>query len=611
MTLTVPPSPNPSPEPDPRSLLILYATETGNAQDVADRVARHCRRIAFQCRVVSAEAFSAPELLSEPLVVFVVSTTGSGVEPRSMSAFWAQLLRADLPPDLFEDLSFAVFGLGDSAYEKFNWAAKKLSRRLASLGAHEIVDRGEGDDQHPLGLDGAFQPWSERLIAKLVELHPLPPGVEVIPETSIPPPRVAIDVAPETEAERKTGEPETDDLLEADKAFHTAVVRENTRLTAEGWYQDVRHLEFEFDGRDNIQYAPGDVALIHPVFPAAEVQDFLEILHWDDIADTPITITRTMEDQTLPDHLPLYPQRTTLRTLIARHVDFRAVPRRSFFQYLRYFTSDEREVETLDDWLSPAGGDDLYEYCHRPRRTIHEVMSEFRNVRVPKDYIFDLLPPLRPRQFSIASSNKENPKIVQLCVAVVKYRTTLKVPRRGACTTYLAGLKPGDKLRVAIQKGMIALPPSPSIPVICVGPGTGVAPMRALIQERIHDGSSSNTLYFGCRSATQDEHYAAEWAALAARQQLVYRVAHSRDGKEGEARVYVQDRIREDAKRVWELLRSGAWVYISGSSNKMPAGVKAALADVVEREGGYARHEAVRYVDGMIREGRFFEECWS
>ena len=154
-----------------RSLLILYATETGNAQDTADRIARQCRRIAFQCRVLSMDAYSVvgtmlnnrvallihkqfssqPELIAEKFVIFVVSTTGSGTEPRSMTSLWRMLLRSDLPVDLFEDLYFAVFGLGDTSYEKFCWAAKKLSRRMSSLGATEVCERGEGDDQHQLG----------------------------------------------------------------------------------------------------------------------------------------------------------------------------------------------------------------------------------------------------------------------------------------------------------------------------------------------------------------------------------------------------------------------------------------------------------------------------
>ena len=154
---------------DDRALTILYATETGTAQDVADRLARVCRCLHIHARVHSMDAYSpvcclstaaAPpvihditqaELINEHLVIFVVSTTGSGREPRAMTPLWQMLLRADLPEDLFEDLHFAVFGLGDTAYEKFCWPAKLLSRRLEALGAIELCARGEGDEQHHLG----------------------------------------------------------------------------------------------------------------------------------------------------------------------------------------------------------------------------------------------------------------------------------------------------------------------------------------------------------------------------------------------------------------------------------------------------------------------------
>ncbi len=200
---------------------------------------------------------------------------------------------------------------------------------------------------------------------------------------------------------------------------------------------------------------------------------------------------------------------------------------------------------------------------------------------------------------------------MQLCIAIVQYRTFLKIPRRGVCTTWLADLQPGHQLRIGFQKGFITLP-SPSTPVICIGPGTGVAPMRAVIQDRTHDGVSSNTLYFGCRSASKDQHYGDEWAAYAQACQLTYRAAFSRDGPEGTARTYVQDLIRADAERVWELVgERGAWVYISGSANKMPAAVRAAIAHAVETVGGREEAEAIEYVANMEREGRLVEECWS
>ncbi|KAF6749571.1 hypothetical protein DFP72DRAFT_539431 [Ephemerocybe angulata] len=581
----------------PRELLILYATETGNAQDCADYIARQCRRIAFRCRVVNVDAYSLPDLIEEPLVVFVLSTTGSGVEPRAMTALWNMLLRADLPGDLFEDLPFAVFGLGDTSYEKFCWAAKMLSRRMKTLGATEICERGEADEQDPLGIDGALIPWTEKLLATLCQLAPSTTELEDATNAT-PPSRVILEQASQLDPV---------DPIVKDTRYHKASVKVNERITSPDWYQDVRHLEFEF--QDDIKYDPGDVAVIHPIAEPDDVQSFLEIVNWLDKADTPFIIRRHAEDQSLPDFLP---EVSTLRTIFTRYLDFNAVPRRNFFQYMRYFTEDELETEKLDDFLSPEGSDELYEYCQKVRRTIKEVLTEFRHVHIPIDYIFDVFPPLRPRHFSIASSIQKHPHQAHLCVAIVKYRTKLKIPRRGVCSTYLSQLQIGDTLRIGFLKGLIRLPPDDSTPVICVGPGTGVAPMRALIEERVHRGATANTLYFGCRSEAKDQHYGDEWRRMADAGSLVYRTAFSRDGPEGVRRTYVQDRISEDAQRVWELVgEQQAWIYISGSSNKMPKAVKEAIAKAVQDYGGYSEEEANDYVNNMVKQGRLMEECWS
>ncbi|CAA7262674.1 unnamed protein product [Cyclocybe aegerita] len=591
----------PETEEEPRELLILYATETGNAQDAADYIARQCRRIDFDCHVASIEQCSFTDLLAQELVLFVISTTGSGVEPRSMTTFWNNLLRSDLPPNAFEDLYYSVFGLGDSAYEKFCWAAKKLSRRMESLGGVQIQERGEGDEQHPLGIDGALKPWTDEVIEALLEMFPLPRDIEMIPVSDIPPARVQLNPASQ-ETFEKAQEP-----LKTDLTYHTATVKANTRMTASDWNQDVRRFEFSFE--EDISYSPGDVAVIHPSMSTKDIDGFLATMEWDEEADEPFEIEQIMFDQTLSDHLP---HTTTLRELFTRFLDFNAVPRRTFFQYLRYFTDDDLEKEKLDEFLSPEGADELYEYCYRVRRTIWEVLTEFRHVAIPRDYIFDVFPPLRPREFSIASSIKKHPREIHLCVAIVKYRTKLKIPRKGVCTTFLSTLNPGDTLQIGLKKGMIELPPKAKTPVICVGPGTGIAPMRAVIEERIESGALSNTLYFGCRSTSKDHHFGEEWKKYAEEKGLVYRAAFSRDGKEGEKRVYVQDLIREDAERIWKLVgEQEGWVFISGSSNKMPAAVKESIVFAVQKYGEYSEELAKQYVHDMVREGRLIEECWS
>ncbi|KAF7330350.1 NADPH-dependent diflavin oxidoreductase 1 [Mycena venus] len=588
-------------EPEQRSVLILYATETGTSQDVAERLARQCRRIHFTCRVLSTDKYSLSDLISETLVLFVISTTGSGAEPRSMTSMWKTLLRSDLPADLFDDLSFAVFGLGDTAYEKFCWPAKKLSRRLASLGATEICERGEGDDQDPLGVDGALESWMEKIMQALLFAYPLPPDVEVIPAAAIPSPRVSMVEDPSFTTPSSSA---------AEPGFYSATVKCNNRITAEDWYQDVRHFEFAFDDEiRHTRFSPGDVAVIRPLALSSDVESFLDSVGWLDVADVPFRIEHTMSGPTSLFR-SISPDTVAPRVLFTHYLDFNAVPRRSFFEYLRHFTSDELEREKLEEFLSREGADDLYDYCYRVRRTIREVLAEFRHVKIPMEYIFDVFPPLRPRQFSIASSAKHFPSQIHLCVAIVKYRTKLKVPRRGVCTTFLASLKPGDTVEIGLQAGLIKLP-ADNAPVICIGPGTGIAPMRAVIQERLHMGATDNTLYFGCRSAIKDQHYASEWRSCASAGDLAYRAAFSRDGPEGTKRIYVQDLLQEDAERIWTLLNAGASVFISGSSNKMPAAVKSALRFAAETHGKLEEAAAAEFITIMEGRGRLIEECWS
>jgi len=330
---------------------------------------------------------------------------------------------------------------------------------------------------------------------------------------------------------------------------------------------------------------------------------------WASEADKAYHVMVRLGEQPLPPHIP---PTLTLREVFTKYLDINAVPRRSFFELLQYFTTDDMEREKLHEFCTIEGQQDLYDYCQRVRRTIREILSDFRSVKVPKDYVFDLFPPMRPRQFSIASSFNAHPKEVHLCVAIVNYRTKLRTPRRGVCTTYLSSLAEGSRVALDIQRGFIRPPDDLERPIICVGPGTGIAPMRALIEEREVNGAKNNTLYFGCRSAAKDQHYRDEWAAREQAGTLRYRLSCSRDGQEGKAKVYVQHLMEEDAQLIWEILgeRNGS-LYISGSSNKMPVAVKKAVELAALTQGGLTEDEAKLFVTGLEREGRLFEECWN
>ncbi|KAF9511508.1 hypothetical protein BS47DRAFT_1373014 [Hydnum rufescens UP504] len=561
------------------------ASETGNAEDAAERIGRQLRRRHFRTRTVAMDAFDIPNLFDENLVLFVCSTTGNGAEPHNMTAFWNALLRADLPADLLDHLDIAVFGIGDSSYERFCWASKKLHRRLLALGAHQILDRADADEQHYLGVNGTLDTWLKSLGTALDELYPLPPHLSILPDASTP---------------------NLDSNFCLFKA--PACLGSMRRITHPDWFQDVRHIEFDvLDDISINQIRTGDVAVLFPANDPADVNYFISRQNWESIADNVYEIRNVDRDRPVPQHIPIH---LTLRELITQYLDIAAVPRLSFFEFCKNFADDARERERLEEFCSPEGQDDLFDYCQRPRRTILEVLAEFKSVKIPLDYVLDVFSVIRPRKFSIASALKAHPGKIQLCVAIVRYRSlSLRVPRKGLCSNWLTRLRPGDEVEIGLERGTLAVPEDNLKPVVLIGPGTGIAPMRAILEHRVAMRARDNLLYLGCRSIKADFHYHDEMAKYADAKYLSWRVAASRDQ---DHKVYVQDEIARDSTLLHEYVYNrGGSVYISGSSNKMPAAVRKAIEGVLQKTNDWTDIQAKEYILQMEREGRWSEETWA
>ncbi|GAA5889505.1 hypothetical protein JCM5296_005969 [Sporobolomyces johnsonii] len=601
-----PPPPRPySPLPlDSRSLLVLHASVTGTAIDVAERIGRRGRREGWAVTVKGVAQFNQAELLETPLIVFVLPTTGNGHPPPSFVPLWTALLHPGLPPDLLEDLRYAVFGLGDSSYGKYNWVGKKMSRRLDALGAHAVIERGEGDDQNEWGVESTFPTWLDDLFTAIDPLFPPSPGFTKLPLSAVPPPRIRLEKAPSSSPVEMSPVPWAEDA-------RWAKVVENRRATRDGWYQDVRNFEVELEGVEPDErtrlYTAGDVLEIRPQNSKEDVDRFLSSAGWTLLADTPFLVTPSNADQPLPPHLPV-PFRTTLRYLLTYELDIASVPRLSFFEWLSYFSEGDMQ-EKLRWFAEPAGQDDLTDYTLRPRRTINEVMYEFRSASVPPEYVFDLLPPIRARGFSISSSPASHNGKVDLLVAIVQYQTILSTPRKGLTTSYISSLSPGARLPVRFDtSGILKLPPG-TAPLIMVGPGTGVAPFRALMEERVRVGAHENLLFFGCRSAEKDFYFRDEWERFVERGELELSVAASRDQED---KIYVQHRIPEYADKIWDWLSTkGGYLYVCGSSTNMPKAVKKAILVVFQQQGSMDESEAEAYWDGLERRGRVVEETWG
>ncbi|KLU82672.1 nitric oxide synthase [Magnaporthiopsis poae ATCC 64411] len=273
-----------------RSALVLYGSETGNAQDIAEDLGRTLERLRFHTSVVEMDDVGLKELLQYRLVVFVVSTTGQGEMPQNASKFWRSLLRRKLPPSCLTRLAYTCFGLGDSSYPKYNWAARKLCKRLAQLGALEFFASGEGDERHEDGIDTIYLPWKGNLRSWTLANHPLPGNIQPIPDQDPLPPRFTLFIdegGQQSDKARSSEEPSADVLLPIPGGI-TATVQSNERVTPADHWQDVRLLRLDLETPPAEPLRPGATVTIYPKNSASDVDALIERMRWQDQADRPL-----------------------------------------------------------------------------------------------------------------------------------------------------------------------------------------------------------------------------------------------------------------------------------------------------------------------------------
>lgn len=715
-----------------RTALVLYGTETGTAQDLAEELGRVTERLRFPTRIAELDEVPITLLSSYTVTIFVISTTGQGEFPSNAKHFWNSLLKKKLPATYLQHVSFFLVGLGDSSYPKFNWAARKLGKRLKQLGATQVIPSCEADEQGEDGTEGAFLAWLPLFRTALLEGFPIPHGLEPIPDEQPLPSKWILGYAPETADAnvstpsgtfRNAGRVENprringeipivgvdDDARPIPGAFQV-FLEQNRRVTPLSHWQDVRLLTLTT--KESINYLPGDALSIMPKNFPEDVKTLINLMGWSTMADLPIAFIHPSgcADLTTYPACPipyLSPSSNTitLRTLLICYLDITCIPRRSAFATLSRYTTNPTHRERLLEFTLPPYLDEYYDYATRPRRSILEILQEFDSVKIPWQEAASVFPVLRGRQFSIASGGNlrrisgdlGGGTKFEILVAIVKYQTVIKKVRQGVCTRYLAALAPGSTLNVVLRtEGRFTATKQKQMrmgrdfagqdneemtPKLLIGAGTGIAPLRALIQEdeetvRRRGGeknarSPPTALFFGSRNRDKDFFFADEWAAkLAGSAEKNGRaggrsVGEEQEGGEGfklitafsrdqSQKIYLQDRLREQAELVFDLLvKRKATVVVCGSSGAMPKAVRQALVDVlVQRKDGrevkgsgagnsvvvkeeeeeeeskeveekqehgasdtvsrkgWTQAEAERYLDAMEKERRYLQETW-
>jgi len=647
-----------------RDLTIVYATETGNAEEIAYSI--HSKLLASDssCRieVLGIGRYDVTRLPTERAIVFVVATCGDGDVPSAMKPLWSFLLRKSLSSTSLEHVQFAVFGLGDSSYEKYNAVARKLEKRLTQLGGCTLVPTGLGDDQAKYGYYSAYQGWLQRLVERLVDHQYLktnttdPTDLRDLSQLS----NYTVEMVSDSSSLSAT---RNDSYVRIMREMHGTDVHEssvvqNDRLTDVNWDQDVRNLQLRIDDKrpltDGIcdgEYSIGDVAEVFYRNTPQVVDRTSQVVQ---LASGIKDISTSMLDISIKDYSKLRPSRISsdiqcsCEQLFRDLLDIGSIPKRSFFEALAHFATNAEERDKLHELASPEGTDLYFDYCIRERKSYIEVLEEFPSARPPLHVLLDLIPVAAPRQYSVASSPLINHHKLDLCVAVVQRRTPYGRNRLGLCSGFISTLVPGDKVLVRFKRGLIHSSPivaaedtALSKKLVLVGPGTGIAPMRALVQHHlmrhsllINEGSlPSIILFFGCRRRLKDYLYGDEWESINKgvnpyrKEQGSLFDFHHNGGVEGHQSILVdvafsQDQpdkdyvthhmVRRGTLLSKVLLQSDCGIFISGSAKRMPSDVRKTLAGILQTHTHLATDDdSGSFLSKLTNSKRYIVEAWS
>jgi len=537
-------------------LHILYGTQTGNAEGVAMDTAAAARAAGMQPVVEALDDIEMARFATMKRVIVVVSTYGEGEMPDNAQLFW-EALSADSAPRL-EAMNFGVLALGDTGYDGFCQAGKLIDTRLEQLGARRMADRLDCD----VDYEDAASAWvGETLpVAAAIDGGAAEPA-ELAEATALP-------VREKSQWNRKSPYP--------------ATLAVNRLLSGARSAKEIRHFEFDL-GDSGLVYEAGDALGVMPVNNPALVSAILERLGAD--AEAAVSGLAQPLGRELTTSFEIS---TPSRELIAE------IERRASHEELSHILR-HGDRQALENWLWGKDSLDLL-----------QLLPE--NAMSAADFV-GLLKPLQHRAYSISSSPLAAEGRVHLTAASVRYTTNGR-EHGGVCSTYLADRTEGDLAGIFVsQNKAFRVPSDDSTPVIMVGPGTGIAPFRAFLQERLACGATGrNWLFFGDQHRADDFIYEEELAAMSSAGLLTrLDLAFSRDQQE---KIYVQTRMRENGKALYAWLEEGGHFYVCGDATRMARDVDHALHDIIAVHGGHSADAATTYVNELKRQKRYVRDVY-
>lgn len=547
----------------PRAVSVLYGSETGNSAALAANLAERAVQRGLAVSLHDMGDYKTRQLKDEQDVLIIVSTYGEGDAPQPATGFFEFVEGRKVPK--LPAVRFAVLALGDSTYEHYCEAGKRLDRRLEELGAERLKPRVDCD----VDYDEAADAWIDDILGTLCDAAIAEAGGATQHSAAVLP------------AATKTS------LFDKRDPFPARIV-DNVVLTGRGSSKETRHVELSLEG-SGLSFEPGDALGILPTNDPALVQAILNALN--------LTASSAVSVKGAP---------LSLGEALATGFEITTLTPRFIEHWARLSGADTLRCLTRAD---SAEARMAFAHGHH----IVDVIRQFPVKGIDAQGLIAGLRPLPPRLYSIASSLAIAPDEAHLTVSTVRY--DLHGERRsGVASGHLARHAGLDaRLPVYVQKNPNFRLPADDAALIMIGAGTGIAPFRAFMQEREARGASGRAwLVFGERNFRTDFLYQKEWQALL-KDGLLTRmdVAFSRDRHQGDrAKVYVQHRIRENARDIFAWLEEGAHLYVCGDANRLAPEVHQALAAVVATEGGLGPTAAEDYLNRLRHDRRYQRDVY-